>query len=107
VTDPDMYVEAPGANEVVTSPLTVTGKARGTWYFEASFPVQLVDMKGNEIASGVAQADGDWMTTNFVPFTATLEFTTTEKEGTLILKKDNPSGLPENDKTTEIPVSFQ
>jgi len=54
-----------------------------------------------------AQAQGDWMTENFVPFAATLDFTTpTTATGSLILEKDNPSGLPENDKQLTIPVKF-
>lgn len=102
----DITVSQPVANETVTSPLTVTGEARGSWYFEASFPIQLLDSSGNVIAQTTAQAQGDWMTTNFVPFTATLTFQTTETSGTLVLSKDNPSGLPQNAASVSIPVSF-
>jgi len=44
-----------------------------------------------------------------VPFTATLTFTKPpyENSGTLILKKDNPSGLPQNDAALEIPIVFK
>src|SRR4051812_32842409 len=41
-----IQVNAPKPNDLVKSPLTVTGKARGTWYFEASFPVRLEDANG-------------------------------------------------------------
>ncbi|NOS66821.1 MAG: hypothetical protein HOO67_00405 [Candidatus Peribacteraceae bacterium] len=103
----DITVGFPKANAVVQSPLTVTGTARGTWYFEASFPIKLLDDQGNELASAVAQAQGDWMTEDFVPFVTTLTFTTTAKMGTLVLQKDNPSGMPENDKSVSIPVRFE
>lgn len=94
------------ANDVLTSPLTVTGEAAG-WYFEASFPVQLLDGTGKIIAQGPAQAQGDWMTTNFVPFKATLTFAKpATATGTLVLRNDNPSGLPENDRFLRIPVRF-
>jgi spore germination protein GerM len=54
-----------------------------------------------------AQAQGDWMTTNFVPFSSTLTFSTpTTPTGILVLQKDNPSGLPENDAEIRIPVRF-
>ncbi len=107
-------LSTPAPNSVVGSPLIVTGSARGTWFFEASFPVVLTDWDGLIIAEGVATADGEWMTTDFVPFRATLEFTNPYpeggqdfmKRGSLILKKDNPSGLPEHDDTLEIPVRF-
>jgi hypothetical protein len=97
----------------VSSPLKITGKARGTWFFEASFPVTLTNWDGLIIAEGVAQAKDEWMTTEFVPFEATLTFTTPAgpganqpNRGFLILKKDNPSGLPEHDDSREIPVFF-
>lgn len=96
----------PGAT--VSSPLTVTGEARGYWFFEASFPVMLTDWDGKIIAQGIATAKGDWMTEEFVPFEATLTFVpeagTYSNRGTLILQKDNPSGLPEHDDALEIPV---
>ncbi len=102
----DMVVDSPAVDAVVTSPLTVTGKATGAWFFEASFPVRLIDDRAVEIATGHAEAQGDWMTEDLVPFTASLTFTTTAKTGTLVLQKDNPSGMPENDKSMAIPVKF-
>ncbi len=102
----DVIIDSPAPNAVVTSPLTVTGKARGTWYFEASFPVRLLDDIGNELAIAPATAQGEWMTEDYVPFSVTLEFETTVLTGTLELQKDNPSGMPENDESVSIPVKF-
>jgi len=100
-------VDSPRPNAAVKSPLAITGKARGTWYFEASFPIQIVDANNNVLGQIPAQAQGDWMTENFVPFAASLDFAApTTATGSLILKKDNPSGLPENDKQLTIPVKF-
>jgi len=100
-------IDSPRPNAKLSSPLTVTGQARGTWYFEASFPVILVDADNNELGRGVAQAQSDWMTEEFVPFKATLEFKTpATATGMLLLKKDNPSGLPENDNQLTVPVQF-
>jgi hypothetical protein len=91
----------------VASPLTVTGEARGNWYFEASFPVKLLDANGNEIVVSYAQAQGEWMTEDFVPFMSTLTFAApSTPTGTLVLQKDNPSGLPENDNSVSVPVTF-
>jgi hypothetical protein len=106
---PDITVSHPNPNQKVTSPLVVTGQARGTWYFEASFPVRLLDSEGIQIAETAAQAqgEGEWMTTNFVPFTATIVFTTTSQTGTLVLEKDNPSGLPQNAASMTIPMRFK
>ena len=101
-------VSYPRPNEEIKSPVTIKGEARGSWFFEASFPVFLTDWDGKIIAQGHATAKGEWMTTEFVPFEAILTFTpdanTYSNKGTLILKKDNPSGLPQNDDALEIPV---
>ncbi len=106
-----IVLDSPKANETISSPLKVTGKARGGWYFEASFPVYLTDWDGKIIGTGIAKAQGKWMTDNFVPFIATINFvnstSTYSKKATLVLKKDNPSGLPANDDALEIPVILQ
>ena len=99
----------PQPGSQITSPLTVSGEARGTWYFEASFPIEIQDAQGNVIGQGYAQAQGEWMTTDFVAFQSIpITFTAepTGSAGTLVLKKDNPSGLPENDDQLLIPVVF-
>jgi hypothetical protein len=102
-----IQVDQPVANAIVTSPLVVSGKARGNWYFEASFPVTLLDANDKVLVQVPAQAQGEWMTTDFVPFRVTLTFAQpTTQMGTLIVQNDNPSGLPENDKKVRIPVRF-
>lgn len=106
----NIILESPRPNSTISSPLIVKGQARGSWFFEASFPVFLTDWDGLIIAQGVAQAQGDWMTTEFVPFEATLSFTADKNaysnRGSLILKKDNPSGLASLDDALEIPVTI-
>ncbi|MCK9578668.1 GerMN domain-containing protein [bacterium] len=90
---------------VINSPLIIRGSARGKWFFEASFPVKLVDKQNNLIASGIAMATGDSLTDDFVPFECRLDFSISEKtEGVLVFKNDNPSGIPENDIYYRIPV---
>ena len=103
-----IILDSPLPNATVNSPLLITGKARGSWFFEASFPVYLLDSHGNMLGQGIAQAQGDWMTSNFVPFKTTLTFTADPQiigdAGTLVLQKDNPSGLHENDDALRVPV---
>ena len=100
-------VSTPKPGDAISNPLRIEGQARGSWYFESSFPVRLLDAEGNVIASGHADAQGDWMTTEFVPFAAKLDFSApASPTGTLILKKDNPSGLPEHDDQLMVPVRF-
>ena len=107
-------VSSPLPMQTVISPLSITGQARGYWFFEASAPVVLADWDGKIIAEGYVTAAGDWMTEDKVPFSGTLNFIAPNNEsdpdfmnkGTLIFKKDNPSGLPEHDDALEIPVVF-
>ncbi len=101
-----IVVDSLKPGDAVTSPLTVTGKAKG-WYFEATFPVQLLDANGAVLASGPAQAQSEWTTPDFVPFKITLTFAPpTTATGTLVFRKDNPSGLPEHDDEMRLPVRF-
>lgn len=117
-------VESPFPDQKIKSPLVVKGEARGYWFFEASFPIILADWDGRIIAQHYAEAqldpsdpDSTWMTENYVPFEGALEFESPVFEGAdenhfsrrgfLILQKDNPSGLPENDDALEMQVWFE
>jgi len=107
-------VTAPQTNATLTSPFIVVGEARGTWFFEGSFPVVLTDWDGRIIAETYAQADGEWMTEDFVPFTSEVTFESPYQPGDpsymargfLILRKANPSGRPEQDDARELTVQF-
>lgn len=103
----NIIVNKPKTNEEITSGYTIEGQAAG-WYFEASFPIKLLDETGKEIASTIAQAQSDWMTSDYVAFKATINFTIDKDQtGTLIFMKDNPSGLPENDQKYEMPIKLK
>jgi hypothetical protein len=106
-TGDGIQISEPVSGSVVGSPLVVKGEARGMWFFEASLPVLLTDTQGNVIAQSHGTAEGEWMTEAFVPFTAEIAFTTAETDGFLLVRKDNPSGLPENDAEIRIPVRFK
>lgn len=100
-------VSAPISGAMVSSPLRIKGEARGYWYFEASFPVRIYDANNMLLGTAIAQAQGDWMTEDFVPFDDTLIFQRpTTETGTIVFEKDNPSGLPENEDMIRIPVRF-
>ena len=95
----------PRPNQTISSPLTISGEARGFWFFEASFPFKLLDAEGKILTQTFATADGEWMTEEFVPFMATVEFSSTVSgSGLLILERDNPSGLPEHDDSLVVPL---
>src|SRR4030043_37857 len=101
----DVILFSPKPNETVSSPILLQGKARGSWFFEASFPVSLIDSSGKELARSHVEAIGEWMTEDYVEFKGVLDFkvNVTSRPG-LVLEKDNPSGLPENEKKIKIPL---
>ncbi len=102
-----IVLDTPRPNATITSPLSMSGQARGSWFFEAEFPVTLLDADGNLVAHTTARASSDWMTTDFVPFTSELTFDTPDTDtGSLILSKENPSGLPELSDELVVPVTF-
>jgi hypothetical protein len=73
-TDP-IRLDTPSPNQIISSPLAISGVARGSWFFEAKL-------------------------------TFTVDKKAYSNKGTLILRKDNPSGLSKNDDSFEIPVIF-
>jgi len=103
-----VIIGQPKSGQSIASPLEITGQARGTWFFEGSFPVKLLDKDRKEIAVSYVQAQGDWMTENWVEFRGTLTFAnSTAQDGWLVLSKDNPSDLRELDEQVEIPVKIE
>ncbi len=96
----------PGA--VTGKEFSVIGEARGTWYFEASFPVKVLDKDGKVLFQGPAQAQSDWMTENFVPFKIDVKVPQSYiGPATLVLENDNPSGLPENEKSASFKFTIE
>lgn len=100
-------VTTPRPNATVEQTFIIAGSAPGPWFFEASFPIKVIDANGNVILNWYAEAQGDWMTTDLVTFVATASTTGYVGPATLVLLRDNPSGLPENDDSVEIPIVIQ
>ena len=107
--DGHLRVTAPRVDDLVTSPVAVAGSVTGDgWYFEATFPVKILDGDGTVLGSGPAQAQSDWMTTGTVPFAASVSFAAPKYAiGTIVFAKDNPSGLPQNAGELRLPVRFR
>lgn len=118
---------APSADPIAISPVVldtlspgdyvrpsqeITGTTPGFWFFEASFPVTLRDINGNDLVTLIAKTDEDWMVTKNVQFSFTLPDTFSYTgPGFIYLKKDDPSDgeAPFNPTTDEltIPVIFE
>ena len=95
-------------NEYIESPLTIEGVAPGPWFFEGDFPISLLDANGKLLALGFAQAQGIWTIESMVPFISQLEFVPPATEdGSIVFKKDNPSGLKHLDERFSILIRFR
>lgn len=103
----NVIVSDPLPNSSVPRTFTVKGEARGNWFFEASFPIQVRDAEGNPVGMGIAQTAENWMTTEFVPFAAVVTVSGYSGPARLILMKDNPSGLPEFEDAVEFDIVVQ
>jgi len=111
------YNNATADNIVVTSPtpqsvmgkgFKIIGKARGSWFFEASFPVNILDSNGKSIVQTYAEAQGNWMTADFVPFSASITIPRSYSgKVTVVLKKDNPSGLQKHDASISYLITIE
>ena len=103
-----IFVTEPYAYSLVTKEVRLKGKAVGSWFFEGSLPISLESEDGMVLATGTASAQGEWMTPNFVPFTAVLVFDEPKEAlGYLVIKKSNPSGLSENDEEIRMPLMLK
>lgn len=103
----EINLVSPKPYERVELPIKIKGGAKGTWFFEASFPLKLVNQRGNVIISSYVMTDEEWMREDFISFET--EMTSDQIAGGaspyyLVLEKANPSGLPENADELSIPI---
>lgn len=95
----------PLPNSSNTSPLTITGQARGYWFFEGSFLIKIKDLEGKVIGQSIAKAKTEWMTEDFVDYESTMYFNiSTTTRAILELNKDNPSGLEKYADRLFVPI---
>ena len=94
--------------DILQTGYVIEGKTKDNFFFEGTFPILIQDLNGSNLGNSFAQSKTDWMTSDYVEFaTEPLNFDKKDnKEGYLIFKKDNPSGLSENDKEIKIKVRF-
>ncbi|MHB1118080.1 MAG: Gmad2 immunoglobulin-like domain-containing protein [Minisyncoccota bacterium] len=101
-------VESPLPGATIGKSFDITGEARGGWFFEASFPIEVVGADDTVLVRTYATAQSDWMTESFVPFRANVVIPGSYVgPAMIILKKDNPSGLAEHDGSVSFRVVIQ
>ncbi len=100
-------IDAPLKDAKITTPVTVSGTAPAFWFFENSFPVQVLDSAGTVLGSAQANPDTESMPEGMTAFHAEVEFEkSATPTGILLFRADNPSGLPENEYSVKVPVTF-
>jgi hypothetical protein len=100
----DIVVDTPIPGSMTGTLIKVSGKARGTWFFEGSFPVSVRDSEGQSLGLVPAGSTKDWMTEEFIPFTAEIDVSDHEGPAMVVFERDNPSGEVERDASVSIPV---
>ena len=106
-SDAKATILSPDLSKKIQSPLKIKGKIDSSYFFLFVFPITLKDANGKILSTTVTHAESEWTQPGLIPFSTIIIFKTPETpQGKLILSKDNPSGLPENDATIEFEVSF-
>lgn len=108
VEEKGIKIFSPKENEIISSPLKITGFVNGDGWtgFEGQVgTVRLLDGTGKQLATGILTATTEW-TTLPTYFETVLAFTP-GWEGSLVFYNENPSGDPARDKTFMLPVTLQ
>lgn len=107
-TPDSIKIQHPRPRGEISSPLRVSGKARGSWYVEGQFSFRVVTDSGKKLAEGLVSSQSNWMTDDFVPFRGSLHFERPAgtETGQVIFESANPSGKPELQKTAAVEVRF-
>ena len=93
----------------ISSPVTIIWEMSGYWFFEATAPVQIVDSDDIQLWEWYVTTQGERMTGWLVAFSWSVMFSlswTTATTWSVILRRNNVSGLSENDAYVAIPVVF-
>lgn len=104
-----IVVTTPIANQVVTTPFKIEGKAIGPWYYNDQLYAKLMDDNQKIVAAKPIKALSSTTTTaDFVPFVVAIDFPTPETaKGKLIIEKTNPNFTQGESGSLIIPVLFK
>lgn len=99
----------PLTDAVLSSEFVVRGQARGVWFFEGNFGVEVYDASGNQLLKTYVESEGEWMTEDYVPFVRRLTLTSVPvtETGTVVFRKANPSDRRDLDDALTIQVRFE
>ncbi len=93
---------------IVHGILSYRGTIKGGYFFEANILVSVLDANKKLLKAGNGIAKSEWMTSGPVDFEGNIDFTVLPKGPAYIeIHNDNPSGLPEHDKSILIPIVIE
>jgi uncharacterized membrane protein YgcG len=102
VDNNSIIITTPKNGDQISVPIEIAGQAKGYWFNQGLFPVQIYDTERNLVATTYAIAMGDWTQPEaFVPFKAQIDSydnAPQKKAGHIVFKKGNlVSGLADNE----------
>lgn len=105
----DIIINSPKKEELISSPLVITGQVNGNGWsgFEGQVgTVKLLGSNAEILGTAILEPTTDWMRLP-TKFKAILVFASAkEQNGMLVFKNENPSGMPENDTEFKLPVKI-
>lgn len=97
---------APNAN--VSGVVSYSGIIKGAYFFEANILINILDSNKKVLKRSNAMAKTEWMTSDPVEFEGIIDFTGLPKGPSYFeIHNDNPSDLPENDKSILVPIIIE
>jgi hypothetical protein len=98
-------VEAPAANARVASPLTVSGAAPASWFYDEQFDAILLGEDGTVYGQASAHAPANWTGQGPTPFTAEFAFTVSaDTPAAVILQEQSMNGEQDEPLEVRVPI---
>lgn len=95
-------------NSELSGPVDFSGSVKGAYFFEGNIQINILSVDKTILKSGYATATTDWMTAEPVEFEGTIDLTgLVPGPAYFEIHNDNASGLPENDKSIQIPIMIK
>jgi hypothetical protein len=92
----------------VSGVLAYQGVVKGAYFFEANIRINILDKNKKVLKQDHALATTDWMTAGPVSFGGIIDLTGLPKgDAYFEIHNDNPSDLPQNDKSILIPIVIE
>lgn len=92
--------------DTISSPLEISGTISRDWTFEANFSIEILDSNKKSLNTVPVDVTFEDEQAQMGSFSAMIPFTTNTDNGFVVIHADNPSGLPENDRSVEFAVKL-